>query len=201
MKMSIAVTALVAVVLGAPSSWGADKGGPAVRQGTIFDDYDRPLPKSPPQGFAYVGVTAGAGVAHLDLEDLRDSDHSWLAGGYIGYWIRPANTFFGLGAEGDFAWQDFKFLRKAEDDVLSDRSRWTASARFRGGIYLTDNLIAYGTVGAGFTDVADPGPVYGGGLELSLSRVAIRAEVLRYDFSGDGADQTVGRVGLTFKLP
>jgi hypothetical protein len=82
----------------------------------------------------------------------------------------------------------------------TDRSQWNATARGRVGTYLTDYLIAYGTAGVAFTDVANPGPVYGGGLELIGSAFGIRAEVLRYDFSGDGADQTVGRVGMTFRL-
>lgn len=135
------------------------------------------------------------------LDEFGD-DHSWSAGALVGYWYRPRNSPFGLGLEGDFAWTDFKWVENCGDcnpDVL--RSRWNASIRARAGVYVTDNIMLYGTGGWAWPDIGNAGAVWGGGLQFDITKsVAFRTEVLQYNFTGIEDHQLIGRAGFTFNL-
>lgn len=157
----------------------------------------------------YLGVTAGYGAAHLQdfvgETEVIGKDQGPLYGLYLGYLYR-FNERIAAGVEVDYIRTHFKDTVEVdpqyEPGLLEKlKSNWTASVRGRAGIFLAEPLFAYGTAGIAFSDVGDPGPVFGGGLELAVTqRVMVRAELLRYDFQGGDNDQTVGRLGLGIRL-
>jgi opacity protein-like surface antigen len=157
-------------------------------------------------------VTAGQTYSKDELLDDRiqffDKDRNWVAGGYVGFMVRPQQGPFEIGIEADYIWTDIKFTRREEggpileakaiEGVITVKDQWNASVRGRAGIHIVEPLMLYGTAGAAWSDLGGSGMVYGGGLELALGPVvALRAEVLRYEL--DDVSSNVVRGGITLK--
>lgn len=86
-------------------------------------------------------------------------------------------------------------MRFAAEGDLAD---WLVSLRGRGGFYVTDNIMAYGTAGWAIeTDQAENGWIAGLGLQMETGRVVTRIEWLHYDLD---TDVQMVRAGLGVKF-
>jgi hypothetical protein len=112
--------------------------------------------------------------------------NDWTYGIYAG--VNARSGSYGFGAEVDA-------MRWASESDLAD---WLMSVRGRGGFYVADNLMAYGTAGwAWETDQGDNGLVWGAGIQMETGRVTTRVEWLNYDLETDVQMVRVG-AGLKF---
>ncbi len=162
----------------------------------------RPVILSDWAGF-YLGVHGGGGWGDTTWEN-GPRTNAKLSGGLVGAHI-GYNWQFGavvVGAELDFDAADIKTTQAFADGFGdTQRTNELGSARGRLGYVMLPNLLAYGTVGAGwghfkFGDHHAPGGnppdfqatsqfgwVAGAGIEYKvLEHVILRAEYLHYDF-------------------
>ncbi len=131
-----------------------------------------------------LGVDGGVG-----LGSAGNANTSGMIGGlHLGYTFQ-ANRLIG-GAEVDTMTSNVSTGRLNSSDF---NQKFLSSARVRAG-YVFADLVAYGTIGYGYSTSAYrdasglshatlKGSVYGAGAEYSLTRsISVRAEILRYDF-------------------
>ncbi len=199
LAMCLGITQAVAADLG---PYPKKKPLPAPAQGstTTFDPIERKLdPIFQPSAAVYVGALGGYGVGRLSSDDFDPKDKNAEFGVLAGYSIR-AFQMWQLGIEADYMRTSLKFDPDCpKDDPL--KSAWSASLRGTVGLYLTDTVMAFGTAGWAWSDLGEPGPVWGGGLALALTdRVSVRGEALRYEYDGVAAARDVVRGGITYKL-
>jgi opacity protein-like surface antigen len=141
-----------------------------------------------PGGADFSGVEIGPDLG-VGLGSAGSANISGPAGGaHVGYNFQ-ANRIVG-GVEGDVT---FGSIRSGSLGPASFSEHFLSSARVKGG-YVFGNLLAYGTLGWGWstTDYNDlgasssqtvKGVVFGIGAEYPITRnVSLRAELLRYDF-------------------
>lgn len=169
-------------------------------QTTIFDEIGpKPNPSFQPSAAVYVGVLGGYGVTKLSTDDFDPKDGNAEVGGYLGYTIR-ATQLLSVGLEADYMRTSLKFDPNCPEDDAT-KSKWTASLRGLAGFHLSDRVMLFGTAGWAWSDLGDPGPVYGGGLAFGLTEKAtFKVEGLRYDFGGIQKDRDVARAGLSYQL-
>ena len=173
---------------------------------------------------AYVGLTAGLGVAALQAEDFKFADQSYLGGIFAGFNVRLGDAVVGL--EADYLLTDIQGSTTDGVVVVTAKTKYLASVRGRVGMPIGPALL-YATAGPAFTEhkvaVAGPvesfssellvGGVFGGGIEASLTKTLfVRLEGLHYIFPDKDVacgpscffeskdQQTTVRVGLGFKL-
>lgn len=160
----------------------------------------------------YLGANAGYGWSRVKAEDdpFAVKGDGIVGGFHAGYNHQIRN--FVLGVEGDFNFSDVRGREVIDAiSVLDTHHRSFGSVRGRLGIAF-DRLLAYGTVGYGWTNVrvaandgvtaasrteTNGGVVWGGGLEYKLQpNISLRAEALRYETSGHfhAADGTRVRI-------
>lgn len=171
----------------------------------------------------YAGLTAGYNSAQLSTPGTDYAKTGAAGGAYIGYGIVGKSGLY-VGLEADAMAKDIKWS-SADGYSATASGQWLGSARLRVG-QTWGPVLAYVTGGAAFGDqrltVAGAGAsndwrygwTAGGGIEAQLSKVmALRVEVLRYDFADKAATlssglltdkigdvETIGRVGISFKL-
>ena len=173
---------------------------------------------------AYVGLTAGLGVAALQAEDFKFADQSYLGGIFAGFNVRLADAVVGL--EADYLLTDIQGSTTDGVVVVTAKTKYLASVRGRVGMPIGPALL-YATAGPAFTEhkvaVAGPvksfssellvGGVFGGGIEASLTKTLfVRVEGLHYIFPDKDVacgpscffeskdQQTTVRLGVGFKL-
>jgi len=150
-------------------------------------------------GYAWPGVSGlfDSGGANNSLSVLN-IDGS-LGGAQAGYNYQIQQ--FVIGIEGDYSWlknsDSVTFEDGVSDDTVSAEIEYLASIRARLG-WAWQNVLLYGTIGWGWTEyefsnaeqgvgfgkisLKEDGAVYGGGVEVGLTKsVLVRAEYLRYD--------------------
>ena len=184
-------------VMGVATAEGADKGG------SIFDDYPAPMKTASfsPSTMWYGGMTGGHVTDTLSSNwfDHR-KDKGWEYGGYVGV-LRRFERPFALGLEADYTRTSLKFSDHCEDDI---RVRWKATARVVAGLFVTDRVMPFLTAGYAWSDVGDPGPVYGGGVVFRVRPYTlVKLEALRHEFDGGPFEKhrdNTARVGISYQL-
>ena len=133
------------------------------------------MPVVDDSGFDWNGFYAGisAGGQH----ETTPEDTSWTLGAQVG--VNAAFDFFLVGGE------------VALDGVFDDDTYAYGSILGRGGVIITDELLAYGAVGYGsdFDTSGGPGDhiLAGGGLEFAVTNdVSVRGQYL-YGWEQSGA--------------
>ncbi len=77
---------------------------------------------------------------------------------------------------------------------------YAMSGAVRGGLLLSESMFAYGLAGYTKWDGADPGLVFGAGLEIMVTKhISLQGEARRVDL-GSGADATELRAGLNWRF-
>lgn len=172
-------------------------------------------------GGLYAGLVGGYSTTDLQAADLNLAGKGAFGGAAIGYGVVANGTYIGL--ELDATLRDIKPTLSDGSTTISFSNAWLASARARVGLPVGPALL-YLTGGAAFaesklaaTDFGSDkqyviGAVGGAGIEvITFKNLAVRVEALHYampaeKFTLDGAEasikqsETVGRLGLTFKL-
>jgi opacity protein-like surface antigen len=197
----IMISAIVAgSLLACTSCPGRADGLPDRRRVAKFDPIETTFQAT---AYGYAGLLAGWGRADLEGSLLEGHDSGFVWGGFIGYMVRPNQTF-AFGVEVDYVRTHFSEMAKTQQFLESLQSDWNASGRLRIGIFPVQTIAAmvYVTGGAAWSDRADGvGGVYGAGVEMDMTKnVALRLEVLQYRFSGEAGDQTIGRLGVAVKF-
>jgi len=177
---------------------------------------DRPRPRAfdpietsfQASAYGYAGLLAGWGRAEMSgdllgpFSDANDAGFVW--GGFLGYMVRPSQVF-AFGVEVDYVRTNFeKTIVVPAFGFEALKSDWNASGRLRAGVYpITGvSVMIYVTGGVAWSDRGDGvGGVYGAGIEADMTKnIALRLELLQYNFDGTAGDQTIGRLGVAFKL-
>ncbi|BDW80851.1 hypothetical protein MACH24_02890 [Erythrobacter sp. Dej080120_24] len=176
----------------------------------------------------FQGVTIGAQAGWEDrtidatvLPDtlntaLDDSRDGFAYAGYVGY-DHQLDRFV-IGVEAGFAPGGKTLRADIPGGSIELDSKWSADLSVRGGVTVTERLLAYGRVGyalnryriRGFAtgttapvasdgETAD-GVIFGGGLEYALSdNASVRAEYRRKELDGSlSSNQVLGGVTLRF---
>jgi outer membrane immunogenic protein len=189
--MKYALTAL-ALVLAAPA-YAADM--PAKAAG--MNAYAAVTP----DGWSglYIGIQGGYGSAKVEQGGYTYFDQSnWLAGGHVGYNYRMGNVV--IGVETDAMLGGWKELG------------WIGSTALRGGVLLTEHLLAYGAAGIVYGrldttlyDTSFTGWRAGGGLEYNLTKhLSVRGEYRYMDLAVNSffphAKVHAGLAGISLKF-
>lgn len=174
-------------------------------------------------GGAYVGIAAGYNASALTTPGTDFAATGALGGLLAGYGMVGKSGVY-VGLEGDWTIKDIKWTTAADGYGASASNHWMGSARLRvgqtwgpamayltGGVATTDQKVE--VAGLGSTTDWKLGWVGGAGIEAQMTKtMALRLEVLHYEFSDKsvtiggersdkiGSTDTVGRVGITFKL-
>ena len=161
---------------------------------------DHTIPRTAGWTGAYLGANLGYGWSRVSGEfDAFALKGDGIVGGFHAGYNHQIRNFV-LGVEGDFNWSDVRARELVGTfGAIDTHHRNLGSIRGRLG-FAFDRLLAYGTVGYGWTDVrisatdgittasrtdTTGGVVWGGGLEYKLQpNISVRAEALRYETSG-----------------
>lgn len=168
---TVAIAALLSTTV-AGGALAADAIGIPAPAAPIIPVYDAG------SGFDWNGFYAGLSVGGIN--NIDDDETDWTLGGQVG--ANAAFDFFVVGAE------------LGLDAVFDDETYAYGTALARGGVIVTDSLLAYGAVGYG-TDFGDSNGIgehvlAGGGLEFAATDdVAVRGQYL-YGWGQDGATDT-----------
>jgi outer membrane immunogenic protein len=161
----------------------------------------------------YIGVNGGGGWGRSDYQyngAPTNSDHDTtggFAGGQVGYNWQMAAWVFGLEADGD--WANISGSAPCRNPVFTCGTNTRDLASFRGRVgYATNNVLFYGTGGAGYANnrysalvnglpainstgfFTDDrwGYAAGAGIELGFApNWSAKVEYMHYGFSGDTA--------------
>lgn len=141
-------------------------------------------------GFDWDGFYAGASVG--GIYDISAEETDWTLGGQVG--VNTSFDFFLLGAE------------VAIDGVFDDETYAYGSALGRGGVVITDEMLAYAAVGYGSDFSANNGVgdhiLAGGGLEFAVTDdVSLRGQYLYgFDQAKDASSSDIHKftVGANF---
>ena len=157
-----------------------------------------------PRQHSYAGLSVGSTFGDLSVGTDEDASVAFAGRAFVGHMVRFGRMF--AGVEGGLTFDGLKATSTDNGVTVTKDQGWTADARGRLGIKMSDSADISVFAGAVTTFDYDVGMTFGSNLEVKLSdHLLARGEVAYVSFKdvADGNanyDDTKVSVGLVFRL-